>query len=84
MVKGGTLSPRCTRLEKFTMTERIFYRITEVSELIGCSKSKAYELVSTGVIPSTRIGSLLRVPRSALEALIERAANNPVAGGNLE
>ena len=67
------------------MGERIFYRITEVSELIGCSRTKAYELVSSGVIPSTRIGSLLRVPRSALEAFIERAANQrPVANGNLE
>jgi len=57
------------------MSERIFYRVSEISELIGCSKSKAYELVHSGAIPSILIGSLLRVPRSALEAFTKRATN---------
>jgi excisionase family DNA binding protein len=54
------------------MTERIFYRVTEVADLVGCSKSKAYELVASGAIASTRIGTLLRVPRSALETFVKR------------
>ncbi len=55
------------------MSEQIFYQVSEVSDLIGCSKSKAYELVASGIIPSTHIGSLLRVPCSGLEAFIKRA-----------
>jgi len=62
------------------MSERIFYRVSEISDLIGCSKSKAYELVHSGAIPSTRIGSLLRVPRSALEVFIKRATKQPLVG----
>ena len=51
------------------MTDRVFYRVTEIAELIGCSKSKAYELVASGTIRSVRIGGLLRVPAEALREL---------------
>lgn len=64
-----------TRTENFGMGERLFYRVSEIGELIGCSKSKAYELVANGTIPSTRIGTLLRVSRPALEALVKNAAD---------
>ncbi len=60
------------------MSERIFYRVSEIGELIGCSKSKAYELVGNGTIPSTKIGTLLRVPRSALEAFVKNASGDDV------
>ena len=58
-----------------SMNERMFYRVSEIGELIGCSKSKAYELVAAGTIPSTRIGTLLRVSRATLEAFIKNAAD---------
>ena len=57
------------------MSERLFYRVSEIGELIGCSKSKAYELVANGTIPSTRIGTLLRVSRAVLEAFVKNAAD---------
>jgi excisionase family DNA binding protein len=63
------------------MGERIFLRVSEIAELIGCSKSKAYELVASGAISSTRIGSLLRVPRTALDPFIKRAPEEATAGG---
>jgi excisionase family DNA binding protein len=63
------------------MSERIFYRISEIGDLIGCSKTKAYELVASGAIPSVYIGSLRRVPRSALEDFIERATGQCVIRG---
>jgi excisionase family DNA binding protein len=53
------------------MTERLFFRVTEVAEIIGVSKSKAYELVANGTIPSVRIGGLLRVPAEVLRKLAE-------------
>jgi excisionase family DNA binding protein len=55
------------------MSERIFYRVSEIGDLLGCSKTKAYELVASGAIPSLRIGGLLRVPASALERLAKDA-----------
>jgi len=58
-------------------SERLFYRVSELAEVIGCSKSKAYELVASGAIPAVRIGSLLRVPASALKDLARTTkANN--------
>jgi excisionase family DNA binding protein len=56
--------------ERYSMNNhRLFYRVSELADVIGCSKSKAYELVASGAIPSVRIGTLLRVPSSALEEL---------------
>jgi excisionase family DNA binding protein len=48
------------------MSERIFYKVSEIGDLLGCSKTKAYELVASGAIPSCRIGGLLRVPAASL------------------
>jgi excisionase family DNA binding protein len=51
------------------MDERMFYRVGELGDVLGCSKSKAYALVASGAIPSVKIGGLLRVPREALERI---------------
>lgn len=53
------------------MHERMFYKVTEFAELIGCSKTKAYELVASRAVPSIRIGGLLRIPAEALRKLGE-------------
>jgi excisionase family DNA binding protein len=53
------------------MNERLFYRVTELAELIGCSKTKAYELVASGAVPSTRIGGLLRIPAEAVRKMAQ-------------
>jgi excisionase family DNA binding protein len=57
-------------------SSRLLLRMREVAELIGCSRSKTYELAATGAIPTIRLGGLLRVPAEALRKLIER---NPSA-----
>jgi excisionase family DNA binding protein len=48
------------------MAERLAYRVHEASEAIGVSRSRTYELIAAGVIPSLRIGSSIRVPVEAL------------------
>ncbi len=58
------------RKEVGEMEERLLLRVPEVAEAIGCSKSKAYELVAKGLIPSLRIGGLLRVSAESLKRLI--------------
>jgi excisionase family DNA binding protein len=52
--------------------ERLAYRVGEFAEAIGVSRSKAYELVASGEVPSIRIGSSRRVPVTALREWIDR------------
>jgi excisionase family DNA binding protein len=47
--------------------------VEEASEVLGISRSLAYELVRRGDIPSLRLGRRLVVPVRGLEALVEQA-----------
>jgi excisionase family DNA binding protein len=53
-------------------TDRILLRASEVADALGIGRSKAYELIAAGVIPSIRVGSSIRVPIDALKAWTER------------
>lgn len=47
--------------------EQQYYSVTEVAKILGIGRSKAYELVASGEIPSIRFGErLLRVPLDGL------------------
>lgn len=63
--------------------EKLLLRPVEVSELLGIGRSRAYELIASGVLPSIRIGSSVRVPVDSLKAWIENqsqeAPSAPVA-----
>jgi len=50
--------------------DKLLLRPIEVAESLGIGRSKAYELIATGVIPSLRIGASLRVPAESLRAWI--------------
>lgn len=52
--------------------ERLLLRPTEAAEAIGIGRSKVYELLATGELPSVRIGSSVRVPVGALREWINR------------
>jgi excisionase family DNA binding protein len=56
--------------------KRLFFRPVEAAAALGISKSKIYELIAHGEIPSVRIGGILRVPAAALERLIAQAMAN--------
>ena len=52
--------------------ERLTYTITEVAQLLGISRSKAYELVSEGLLPVVPLpGRRKLVARAVLERLVE-------------
>jgi excisionase family DNA binding protein len=51
--------------------EKLLLKPAEVSELTGMGKSKTYELIAAGVIPSVRIGTCVRVPADRLRKWIE-------------
>lgn len=54
------------------MSEKLCVRPAEAAEMIGISRTKTYELIAAGVIPSVRIGSSIRVPVAALRDWIAR------------
>ena len=55
-------------------------RVEEAARLLGISRSKTYELVATGDIPSVEIGGLRRVPRAALERIVSTQAREEADG----
>ena len=47
--------------------DRLLLRPDEAAEVLGVGRSKLYELLAAGDLPSVRIGRAVRVPVSALE-----------------
>jgi hypothetical protein len=45
----------------------------------GLSRNGSYEAAKRGEIPTVGIGRLKRVPVRALEAILDRASENPLA-----
>lgn len=52
-----------------TEIRRILYRPGEAAELLGISKSQAYNLIARGVIESVKLGNSIRIPARALDRL---------------
>jgi excisionase family DNA binding protein len=59
-------------------TERLMLRPTETADAIGVSRSKAYELIARGEIPSVKVGGCVRVPVEHLRAWIARQVESRV------
>lgn len=57
-----------TQQEVAEMDGRMALRPAEVAQTLGIGRSKTYELLASGAIPSVRIGSSIRVPVDALNA----------------
>ena len=49
------------------------YTVEEAAELIGISRSSAYECVRTGELPSRRFGHRIVIPARVLDALLDAA-----------
>ena len=62
-------------MEMDTM-EKLLYRPTEVADLLGIGRSKTYELIGSGVMPSIRIGSSVRVPADSLRAWLAKQTDD--------
>ncbi len=53
--------------------KRKAYSLVEVAELLGISKSLAYDLAAKGVIPVVKLGKKrIIVPEEALEELLKK------------
>jgi excisionase family DNA binding protein len=53
------------------MEDKLLYRISEVAEHLSLSRSKVYELVRAGVLPSVRIDRVRRIRGADVIAYVE-------------
>ncbi len=58
------------------MSEKLFFRVSEVAEMLGVSRATAYDLVARGQISSIKLKGrggrgILRVPADALKKLAQ-------------
>ena len=51
---------------------RLTFRPTEAAEALGYSRSKTYEMIASGEIPSIELGGCRRVPVDILRQLIAK------------
>jgi excisionase family DNA binding protein len=51
--------------------QRLTVTVPEAAEILGISRSFAYELIGRGELPVVRFGRRAVVPRRALEALLD-------------
>jgi excisionase family DNA binding protein len=56
-----------------TDRNRATVTVTEAADILGISRSTAYELARSGTLPALRLGRRLVVPTHALEALLDSA-----------
>lgn len=68
--------PRHARPDALAITEddmdKLLLTPTEAAAALGIGRSKVYELMQTGQLPSVHIGACRRVPAEALHAFLER------------
>jgi len=62
--------------------ERLLLRAEEVQEALGLGRSKVYEMMATGVLPTVRIGRSVRVPADALRDWIAARISSEDVSGN--
>ena len=53
--------------------------VTQAAEVLGISRTTAYECVRTGDLPALRLGGRIIVPTQAIDDLLERASVIPDA-----
>ena len=49
---------------------KLLLRVKETAEVLSLGRTKAYELIAKGIIPSVRIDGAVRVPAAALEEYV--------------
>jgi excisionase family DNA binding protein len=57
--------------------DRILLRPAEAAEALGVSRSRIYELLAAGDLPSVRLGQCIRVPSDALRRWVEKHTRQP-------
>lgn len=61
--------------------EKLTYTLVEAAQVLGISKSYAYELAKRNELPIVRIGSRIVVPIKRLEEWLEEQTVKTAVGG---
>jgi excisionase family DNA binding protein len=67
-------------MEKLSDLEPLTVSVPEAGRMLGIGKAAAYAAAHRSQIPTIRMGRLLRVPRRAIEVMLERAASEMIDG----
>jgi excisionase family DNA binding protein len=51
--------------------QRLLLRIPEVAETLGIGRTKIYEMIATGELPTVRFGRAVRISASTLQKWVE-------------
>lgn len=54
-----------------TILEKRTYNALEVAAMLGISKSKVYDLIRQGVIPSLKLGSRVVIPKQKFDEWLD-------------
>jgi excisionase family DNA binding protein len=54
-------------------TDALVYSVEEAGRLLGLSRATAYAMCKAGAIPTLRFGRAVRVPKVAMERMLEAA-----------
>ena len=55
--------------------DRLALTADETGQTLGIGRTKTYQLIASGELPSIRIGTSVRVPVAALRTWIKRKSN---------
>lgn len=66
--------------EQYNMEQKLLFRPSEAAELLGIGRSKVYQLLADGTLPSVRIGKSVRVPVEKLRGWVESQTKAAQAG----
>ena len=62
-----------------TMEDKMLYTLTDVAAALSVGRSKVYELVRSGALPSVRIGGSRRVRGEDLATYVDSLEREPAA-----
>ena len=71
--RSDAKAPQALRQNVETVGRRLALSVEEAANLLGISRSLAYELAARGELPVLRLGRRIVVPRAALERLLDAA-----------
>ncbi|MGH8926385.1 MAG: helix-turn-helix domain-containing protein [Acidimicrobiia bacterium] len=54
------------------LVEKLLLKPEEAAEVLSIGRSKVYELIGTGELPSVRIGASRRIPAEAIVEFVNR------------
>jgi excisionase family DNA binding protein len=61
--------------------EQLLLRAEEAAKLLGLGRSKVFQLLASGELPSVRIVRAVRVPAAELRVWVERRTKESIGAG---